>query len=83
VHQYLKGGCREDGDRFLPVVLSDRARGSEHKLEQRRFPLYTRHHFCAGQVMEHLHRLPRGYGISSLELPSWAPCSGYLYWSRG
>lgn len=30
--------------------------------------LNTRHHFCAGQVMEYLHRLLTGCGISSLEI---------------
>jgi len=41
---------------------------SEHKLEHRRFLLNTRQQFCAAGVMEHWYRLPRGCGISSLEV---------------
>jgi len=39
-----------------------------HKLEHRRHPPNIRKHFCAVQVMEHWHRLPRGCGVSSLQI---------------
>jgi len=39
MYKCLKGGCREDGARLLPVVPSDRTRGSGHKMKHRRFPL--------------------------------------------
>lgn len=54
VYEYLKRGCKEDGARFFSVVPSDR--GSEHKLNCRRFPVNIRKHFyCEGNWL----RLPR------------------------
>lgn len=31
------GGCKEDGGRFLSVVLGDRTRGKEYKLKHQKF----------------------------------------------
>ena len=50
------------------MVSSARTRGDGHKVKHRAFPLSTRKHFCAVQVTEHWHRLPRGCGISSLDI---------------
>jgi len=39
VHKYLKGECREGGDRLFSVVPSGRTGGNGHKLKHRRFLL--------------------------------------------
>jgi len=59
-YEYLQGGCQEDGARPIPVVPSDRTRGNEHKLKQRKFQLNMRKNFLTLGVMEHWPRLPRG-----------------------
>ena len=61
-------GCNENRARLFPEVPSASTRGHGHKLEHRRFPLNSRQHFCAVQVTEHWHRLPRGCGVSSSEV---------------
>jgi len=58
VHKYAKGGCKEDGARLFPVVLSDWATGGRHKLKRRRFCLNIRKHFFTVRVTKHWHRLP-------------------------
>lgn len=62
------GGCKEAGARFCLVVPCTRTRGDGHKLERRRFPLSRRKHFLYMRVTEHWHGLPRGCGVSSLEI---------------
>ena len=64
---YLKGGCKEVGDGLFSVIPSARTRGHGRNLEHMAFPLNSRQHICAVQVMEHWHRLPRGCGVSSSE----------------
>lgn len=39
VYKYLKGGCREDGARFLSSVFSDSTRSNLHKLKYQMFRL--------------------------------------------
>lgn len=48
----------ETGHHSFLVVPSTRS-GNRHKMEHGRFPLNTRQHFHAVQVMEHWHGLPR------------------------
>jgi len=51
------------------VVLSNRTRGSGHKVKQRKFQLNTRKNFFPLRVTEHWHRLPReAVDSSSLEI---------------
>jgi len=59
VYKHLQGGCREDGDRLLSVVPSDRTRRNRHTLKQGRFPLHIRKHFSTERMTKHWHRLPR------------------------
>ena len=59
VHKYLKGGCKEDRDRLLSVVPSDRPRGKGHKLKHRRFLLNTGKHFFTVRVTKDWSRLSR------------------------
>lgn len=61
-------GCNMDRARLFSVVPSTRARDNEHKLEHTRLPLSTRQCCCAVQVTEHWHQLPRGCGISFIEI---------------
>ena len=35
--QYLKGGCKKEGDRNFSKICCDRARGNGFKLKERRF----------------------------------------------
>jgi len=55
----MKGGCLDDGAKPFSVVPSDRTRGSEHKLKQRKFQLKMRKHVFSLRVKEHWDRLPR------------------------
>ena len=58
-YECLKGGCLEEGARLFSVVPSDRTRGSEHKLELRKFHLNVRKNVFTLRVTEHWNRLPR------------------------
>lgn len=52
INKYLKGVCREDETRFFLWCLLSWC-PNRHKLENIRFPLHIRKHFCAVQVTEH------------------------------
>lgn len=52
VYKHLKGGCKENGARFLLVVPSARIQGNSYKLKSRGFPFTTRKHLCSLLVTE-------------------------------
>jgi len=63
--KYLKGGCEENGARLLPMVPSDRTRGSGHRLKRGRFPFNMRKHLFIQRMAKHQHRLPRVCGVNA------------------
>lgn len=84
VHNYLKGGCRENRARLLSAVPRARTRSSGHKLDGGRFCLNFKKH-SALQLMEPWHRLvgDQGCGVSlGIFERCWtwagAHCSGCL-----
>lgn len=77
----LKGGCKQGKVRLLSEVLSVRRRGTGHKLEHKSLPLTIKKHFCAVEVMENCHRLPREImgspswrSSKATQIRLWAPC---------
>ena len=47
IYKYLKGGCKEDGERLFSVAPSDRTKSNGCKLKQRRIHLNSREHlYC-------------------------------------
>jgi len=65
IFKYLKGGCKEDGARLFSLLPSDKTRGSEHKMEHRRFHLNIRRCFFTVKLTEYYNRLFREVVISS------------------
>jgi len=64
----LHTACLHSGENCKFSGAQCRTRGGGQKLEHRIFPLNIRKHFCAVQETEHWHGLPRGCGISSLDI---------------
>jgi len=79
-HVYIWWGRVKVTDKLLTMVL--RARRRIHKLKYNELYL-NREHFCAVQVMEHWHRLPRGcvWGLLLRDLQQLPGCRpGPLLW---
>ena len=57
--QYLKGAYKEEGERLLMSVDSDRTGGNGLRLRQGRSRLYIRKEFFTQRVVKHWKRLPK------------------------
>ena len=67
-YRYLESECQTGRARLFPVALSDRSRGSGHKLEHRKFHTNMRKNLFILRVMEHWNVLPRENVVSPLEI---------------
>jgi len=57
--QYLKRGCKKEGDKLFSTVCDDRRRGNDFKLKEGRLRLDIRKKIFTLRVVRHCHRLPR------------------------
>jgi len=62
----MKGGCREDGALPSGAQCQDRRPWAQTVAQEA--PSEHQEQCCAEWVPEHWHRLPRGCGVSSLQL---------------
>ena len=56
--QYLKRGCKKEGDRLFSRVCCDRTMGNGFTLQEGRFRLDIKKK-CFRRLVRHCHRLPR------------------------
>ena len=54
--QYLKGGCKKEGDRLFRRVCCDKTKGNGFKLKEGRFTLYM---WTMIRIVRYWNRLPR------------------------
>jgi len=64
VYKYFKEDCKDDGARIFSLLPNVRKRGNRNGTLE--FPLKIRQNFYA--LPEHCRKLPRGCGVSSLEM---------------
>lgn len=64
IFKYLKRGCKDE-TRIFSVLPSDRTRGSEHKMEHRRFRLNIERCLFTVKLTEYYNKLFREVVISS------------------
>jgi len=75
ISKYLRQGCEENTPRPLSVVPSDKTRGHEHKLEHRKFPIWT-----AGSTPVLCRRWSTGAGFpEAVGSPPWR--SSEVFWA--
>ena len=67
-YRYLESECQTGRARLFPVALSDRSRGSGHKLEHRKFHTNMRKNLFILRVMEHWNKWSTGIVELSLEI---------------
>ena len=74
--QYLKKGCKKEGDRLFSRVCGDRIWRKSFKLKKGRFGFDIRKKFSIINVVRHWHRLPR----EVVDAPSPETCKARLDW---
>ncbi|PKU33012.1 hypothetical protein llap_16684 [Limosa lapponica baueri] len=57
--QYLKGAYKKDGNKYFSRSYSNRTRGNDFKLQERRFGVDIQKKFFTMRVVKHWNRLPR------------------------
>ena len=66
--QYLRGGCKKEGDRLFSRICCERTRGKGFNLKEGRFKLDIRKKMFTTRMVRHWYRLPREVvGTPSLE----------------